>query len=215
MPTPPLPPVPAPAPTDAGEDLSASIAALSTALQERDGYTRSHCDRVSHLATLLGRHVGLDAAALSDLALAARFHDVGKIGIPDSVLLKPDRLEPEEMAIMRSHAERGERVFLATGREDAPRVARLIRQHHEAWDGSGYPDGLRGAEIALGARILAVADSYDAMTTTRPYRAPIPHGRVMDILRSEAGTRLDPLLVAAFEELVADGHLDTAETAAG
>ena len=183
-------------------DLSASLVALTTALDERDSYTKGHCDRVCTLALRMGRACGMDDTALAQLALAARFHDIGKIGIPDAVLLKPGRLEEEEMAIMRSHPLRGERVFLATGRDDAAAVARLIRQHHEAWNGSGYPDGLHGEQIELGARILAIIDGYDAMITHRPYRAGMPRERVMDILEKEAGTRLDPTLVAQFAQLI-------------
>ena len=187
---------------DFRDDLTASVIALSAALQERDCYTQSHCDRVERLAWHFGRFIGMDEDALSDLLLAARFHDVGKIGIPDMVLLKPGRLDEEERAIMRTHAERGQRVFLATRREDAERVGMLIRQHHEAWDGSGYPDGIAGEDIALGARIVAIVDGYDAMTTTRPYRVAMEHERAMAILREEAGGRLDPALVTAFETLM-------------
>ena len=175
---------------------------LSTALDERDAYTNKHCGRVSVLATQLGQHFGLSARPLDELAMAARFHDIGKLGIPDAVLLKPSRLDEAEMQIMRSHPERGERVFLATGREDAKRVGRLIRQHHEAFDGSGYPDGLHSEQIQLGARILAVVDGFDAMTTTRPYRNPLSQETTLEILRDEAGKRLDPSVVAAFIQML-------------
>lgn len=184
------------------DDLSASVIALSTALQERDCYTQHHCSRVEHLAWHFGRYLDMDEMDLSDLLLAARFHDVGKIGIPDMVLLKPGRLDEAERAIMRTHSERGQRVFLATGRPDARRVGLLIRQHHEAWDGSGYPDGLAGKAIEPGARMLAIVDGYDAMTTTRPYRVAMEHERAMAILREESGSRLDPALVAAFEAMM-------------
>jgi HD-GYP domain-containing protein (c-di-GMP phosphodiesterase class II) len=184
------------------EDLSASVLALTTALHERDAYTNVHCNRVCQLAHALGQRLGLDETGLAELLLAARFHDIGKIGIPDAVLLKPGRLDADEMAIMRSHPERGERVFLATGRDDAHRIGQLIRQHHEAVDGSGYPDGLHGTQIALGARILAVVDGFDAMTTTRPYRQSLPLDATLDILRSEAGARLDPQVLQTFIELL-------------
>lgn len=195
-------PHPPPAP-----DIAASLLALTTALDERDRYTNLHCDRVSRLARALGQACGLDGADLAALQLAARFHDIGKIGIPDAVLLKPGRLSEEEMAVMRSHPLRGERVFLATGRADAAAVALLIRQHHEAWDGNGYPDGLRGEQIPLGARILAVIDGFDAMSTDRPYRAGLPVPKVLAILHSEAGTRLDPAIVARFAQLIGSGQL--------
>lgn len=189
-------------PAIATEDLHGSVQALGTALDERDAYTNAHCSRVCRLARLLGLRLGMQGQELADLMLAARFHDIGKIGIPDAVLLKPGRLDSDEMQVMRSHAERGERVFLATGREDAVRVGRLIRQHHEAVDGNGYPDGLAGDQIALGARILAVVDGFDAMTTTRPYRRPLAVATTVQILRQECGTRLDANVVESFIALL-------------
>lgn len=185
------------------EYLNNSVLALTIALNERDTYTNEHCDRVCRLALQMGQCFGMQGQGLRELTLAARFHDIGKIGIPDAVLLKPGRLDAQEMAVMRSHAERGERVFLATGREDAARVGRLIRHHHEAFDGSGYPDRLAGEQIQLGARILAVVDGFDAMTTTRPYRQPLALDTSVAILQQEAGNRLDPQVVAAFVELLA------------
>lgn len=187
---------------EAQDDLSASVTALSTALRERDSYTQDHCDRVETLAWHTGKHMGMSEDSLGHLTLAARFHDIGKIGIPDAVLLKPGRLDANERAVMSTHSSRGQRVFLSTGREDAERVGQLIRQHHEAWDGQGYPDGLRGEEIELGARILAVVDGYDAMTTTRPYRTAMEYEAVVAILREESGTRLDPRVVDAFLSLL-------------
>lgn len=185
------------------EYLNNSVLALTTALNERDSYTNDHCDRVCRLALQMGQCFGMQGQGLRELTLAARFHDIGKIGIPDAVLLKPGRLDEQEMAVMRSHAERGERVFLATGRDDAGQVGRLIRHHHEAFDGSGYPDGLAGEQIQLGARILAVVDGFDAMTTTRPYRQPLALDTTVAILQQGAGNRLDPQVVAAFVELLA------------
>ena len=182
------------------EDLSASVLVLTTALHERDAYTNVHCNRVCQLAQALGQRLGLNEKELAQLILAARFHDIGKIGIPDAVLLKPGRLDASEMAIMRSHPVRGERVFLATGRDDAASVACIIRQHHEAWDGSGYPDGLAGEQISLPARILSVVDGYDAMVTDRPYRPGMPMDKALAILASEAGTRLDPRVTHCFME---------------
>ena len=185
------------------EYLNNSVLALTTALNERDSYTNDHCDRVCRLALQMGQCFGMQGQGLRELTLAARFHDIGKIGIPDAVLLKPGRLDAQEMAVMRSHAERGERVFLATGRDDAVQIGRLIRHHHEAFDGSGYPDRLAGEQIQLGARILAVVDGFDAMTTTRPYRQPLALDTTVAILQQEAGNRLDPQVVAAFVELLA------------
>lgn len=184
------------------QDLSASLLALTTALDERDPYTDRHCDRVYQLTAQLGQRLHMPAQDLQHLAVAARFHDIGKLGIPDAVLHKPGRLDAQEMELMRSHPLRGERVFLATGRGDAAPVARLIRQHHEAWDGSGYPDGLCGEQIELGARILSLVDGYDAMITDRPYRAGMPHAQVMRTLAAEVGTRLDPQVHAHFLQMM-------------
>src|SRR5690606_13581358 len=123
-----------------------------------------HCDRVSRLARAMGQRCGLPDERLEHLVLAARFHDVGKIGIRDDVLLYPGRLDEGKRLIMRTHPDRGAALFSATGRDDAQQVATLIRHHHEAWDGSGYPHGLQGEEIPMESRILTIVDSYDAMT---------------------------------------------------
>ncbi|MEG0185956.1 MAG: HD domain-containing phosphohydrolase [Stenotrophomonas sp.] len=182
--------------------LACSIDALSVSLQLRDAYTGHHCDRVGLLARSLARQCSLGAAQCDQIALAACFHDVGKIGIPDGVLLNPGRHDDAEQAIMRQHPEHGERIFLATGRPDAADVAGLIRAHHEAFDGSGYPDGLRGEHIPLGARILTLVDAWDAMTSDRPYRDAMDHGQVMRILDDASDGLVDPYLLGAFQALL-------------
>ncbi|MGL4691769.1 MAG: HD-GYP domain-containing protein [Stenotrophomonas maltophilia] len=188
---------------DDAHPQACSIDALSMSLQMRDQYTRFHCDRVGLLGEQLGRLCDLDEAQRTHLALAARFHDIGKIGIPDNVLLHPARLDDEQRAIMRTHPERGERIFAATGRADAADVARLIRAHHEAFDGGGYPDGLKGSEIPLGARVLTIVDGYDAMTSTRPYRGPMPHAKAMGILADQQGGLIDPEVFGLFTRMMA------------
>lgn len=182
------------------------IDALSLSLQMRDATTRHHCDRVALLAWRLARHCGLDAASCDQVALAARFHDIGKIGIPDAVLLSERRLDEAERAIMREHPVRGEHIFLATGRSDAAAVARMIRAHHEAFDGSGYPDGLRGHDIPLGARIVTVVDVYDAMTSARPYRMPMEHEAVMQVLEQQSGRLIDPAVLHAFKAMLGEAE---------
>jgi HD-GYP domain-containing protein (c-di-GMP phosphodiesterase class II) len=182
--------------------LACSIDALSVSLQLRDAYTRHHCDRVGLLARTLARHCSLDPAQCVQIELAACFHDIGKIGIPDDVLLNPGRHDHADQAIMRQHPEHGERIFLATGRADATDVARLIRAHHEAFDGSGYPDGLRGESIPLGARILTLVDAWDAMTSDRPYRGAMERGRAMRILDDASGGMIDAYLLGAFQDLL-------------
>lgn len=195
-----MPALPDPAPC-ATPALSATLRVLAAALDERDQPTNAHCDRVARLACALGVHCDLDERQRRDLVIAARFHDVGKIGIPDGVLLSPAALDAGGWTTMQSHPIRGERLFLATGRRDAARVARLIRHHHEAVDGSGYPDGLRGAEIPLECRILSLVDAYDAMTSHRPYRAPMPHAEAMRRLGDAQGTQIDPDVFREFERL--------------
>lgn len=171
---------------------SASLRALALALEQRDAYTDAHCDRVCRLAMLLGQCFDLGQARLGHLALAARFHDIGKIGVRDDVLLYPGRLDEARRQRMRLHPELGEQLFRATERDDAMEVAGLIRHHHEAFDGSGDPDGLAGAAIPLEARILAVADAYDAMISDRPYRPALSSKAAMAALADERGRRIDP-----------------------
>ena len=190
-------------PHDAPAALACSIDALSVSLQLRDAYTRHHCDRVGLLARSLARHCSLAPAQCDQIELAACFHDIGKIGIPDEVLLAPRRHTDEERAIMREHPVRGEHMFLATGRSDAAPVARLIRAHHEAFDGSGYPDGLRGESIPLGSRIVTVADAYDAMTSVRPYRAAMEHETALRIIDEQSGGLIDPYVLQRFHRLLA------------
>ena len=179
------------------------VDALSMSLQMRDAYTRHHCDRVGLLAQRLAVHCDMDSDSRAHVGLAARFHDIGKIGIPDDGLLSPRRHTEEDSAIMREHPVRGEHIFLATGRSDAVPVARLIRAHHEAHDGSGYPDGLHGESIPLGARILTVVDAYDAMTSARPYRQAMEHDAVLRVLDDQAGGLIDPYVLRRFRDMLA------------
>jgi HD-GYP domain-containing protein (c-di-GMP phosphodiesterase class II) len=171
--------------------LRGSIEALTIALDVRDAYTRSHCDRVVSLATELGLACNLSEADLDRLRIAARFHDIGKVGIPDAVLRKPGPLAPDEWALMKNHSEYGERIFRAAAIPELEPITKIIRHHHEAYDGSGYPDGLRGDSIPLASRIMLVVDAYDAMSSTRPNSEPRTHAEIMQALASEAGSRLD------------------------
>lgn len=143
----------------ASSSYQATVNVLSVALQERDDYTRHHCDRVLTLSDSLAVQLGVSAHERIILRMAAQFHDIGKIGIPDQVLLKPGPLTPAERAIIETHSERGERIFRATENPLVDAVAPLIRHHHENFDGTGYPDQLAGSAIPPLARILAVADS--------------------------------------------------------
>lgn len=182
--------------------LTAAVGALHAALDERDEYTRLHSDRVVTLATELGAACGIPLVDMPVLRLAAQFHDIGKIGVPDNVLKKPGPLTQEEWVLMRSHTVRGERIFRATGVPIADRIAPIIRHHHEVINGTGYPDGLQGEEIPLMSRILAVADAYDAMTTTRPYREALTHRQSLDFIELDKGVKFDTEIVGVFFKMV-------------
>jgi len=175
---------------------------LTVALGERDNNTRMHSDRVVQLSTELGCHINLSARELEVLALGAQFHDIGKIGIPDHVLGKPAAFEASEWAVMKQHPLIGERIVLALGGDRSPEIAQVVRHHHENFNGTGYPDGLAGTDIPLYARIISLADNYDAMAVARPYHKARRHQDVMNILHSESGIKHDPDLLHAFCEVI-------------
>lgn len=180
---------------------------LSVALGERDAHTRQHSERVVRLATELGRALELSEREVELLALGAQFHDIGKIGIPDRVLGKPAAFEALEWECMKQHPVIGERIILAIGAGDATDVARIVRHHHENFNGSGYPDGLGGSDIPLFSRIVSLADNYDAMATTRPYHKARSHRMVMDILSSEVGIKHDPDLLHTFSSIIEQSEM--------
>ncbi|WP_447939105.1 HD-GYP domain-containing protein [Pseudoxanthomonas mexicana] len=188
-------------------DIACSLESLALAIEVRDAYTRGHCDRTGRIARALGQCFDLDAAQLEQLELAAHFHDVGKIGMPDRVLLHPGAIPDDDWPEIRAHSELGERIFLASGHDHAVDVATLIRHYHEAMDGSGYPDGLAGDAIPLGARLLRVADSYDAMTTRRTYADARSHDTAMRILHAEQHEKIDAEVFRVFERLMRDAAL--------
>ncbi len=171
---------------------------LTVALGERDSHTRLHSERVIKLAVELGQFIGLSEREIKVLALGARFHDIGKIGIPDSILNKTTPFETSEWETMKQHPLIGERIILAIGEGEAAGLARVVRHHHENFDGSGYPDRLRGTGIPLYSRIISLTDNYDAMAETRPYHKARQHQAVMDMLISEGGVKHDPDLLHAF-----------------
>jgi HD-GYP domain-containing protein (c-di-GMP phosphodiesterase class II) len=184
------------------EDLAKVTLALARALRERDGNTGAHSDRTADLSLELGRACDLSTAELATLALAAKLHDVGKIGIPDKVLLKPGRLDAEEFDLMKSHPRRGYDILTAILDEEESAVASVVLHHHEGFDGAGYPDRLKGEEIPVMSRIVALADSYDAMATTRPYHAPRSHAQIMHVLFEVQGGKYDPYIRTAFAAIV-------------
>jgi putative nucleotidyltransferase with HDIG domain len=184
---------------------TAALEALSATVDARDTYTAGHSRSVRELALVLGRELGLAPDALDQLAQAALLHDIGKIGVPDSVLLKDGSLSQQEWQLMRAHAEEGARIIGRLGYLDE--VVPAIRHHHERFDGRGYPDGLLGDDIPLAARIIHVADALDAMLAERVYRpARTPEGALAEI-RSGRGTDFCPRCVDALELALAAGSL--------
>jgi HD-GYP domain-containing protein (c-di-GMP phosphodiesterase class II) len=173
-----------------------TLAALVHALDWRERETACHSQRVAAYAVMLGLRAGMPEAELEDLYRGSLLHDLGKIGIPDSILLKPGGLDPGEWDVMRGHAERGAEILdrISFLRSAAP----VPRAHHEAWDGSGYPLGLIGEQIPLQARVFAVVDIYDALRSERPYKQALAHAEALAELARESGRRLDPQLGARF-----------------
>ncbi len=189
------------------EALCEHTKVLSVTLNYRDVFTRVHSDRVMRLSKALGMACQLSDAEMHGVLVASMFHDIGKIGIPDAILLKPANLEEAEWAVMREHPVIGEKIVLATELEGADIVADLIRHHHENYDGTGYPDNLAGEDIQIGARIIAVADAYDAIAMRRVYHEPRNHTEVMDIMHEEIGKKFDPALLATFCRIIETSRL--------
>ena len=182
------------------ERSTAAMESLSATVDARDSYTAGHSRRVQQLALAVGRELGLSHAELEVLGHAALFHDIGKLAIPDSILLKPASLTPDEWSLMQRHADEGARIIDRLGflNDAVP----AIRHHHERWDGTGYPERLKGEEIPLGARIIHVADALDSMLTTRIYRAARPAAEALGELRRAAGTQFCPRTVAALDRIL-------------
>ncbi|CCJ59832.1 hypothetical protein BN115_3076 [Bordetella bronchiseptica MO149] len=176
--------------------------ALAAALRARDPRTAIHSGRVAALAGELGRAYGLDGMAIRRLELGASLHDIGKLGVADRVLHHPGRLLGEDWTHMQEHSVLGERIIAATGLDDGAAIGRIVRHHHEHYDGSGYPDGLAGEAIPLEARLIALVDAYDAITAHRPYRPPVPHDRTMAMLEAEQGARTDPQAFTIFARMI-------------
>jgi putative nucleotidyltransferase with HDIG domain len=182
-----------------------SLARLSAAIEARDPYAKGHSSRVTVFAQAMARRIGLEKERVSILRLGALLHDVGKLAVPSSVLLKRGPLTETEVGQMRRHPAAGARMLETLG---APAtILPVVLHHHERWDGAGYPTGRRGDEIPLEARVLCIVDSFDAMTSTRPYRKPRRPDEAWDELQRCAGTQFDPELVEAFAEAWAEAGL--------
>jgi putative two-component system response regulator len=182
--------------TDRLESTQAVLVALANAVEAKDPTTEHHCNRLAGLALQVARDVGLDDDAIEAVGYGAALHDVGKIGVPEELLRKAGKLTQQEWVEVRRHPEIGARIVepLRLGILVAP----IVRAHHERWDGTGYPHGLRGTEIPVGARIVSIVDAYDAMTHDRPYRKAGSADEAIAELRRASGSQFDPALVYSF-----------------
>jgi putative two-component system response regulator len=189
--------------TDDLETAEAVLLALSNAIEAKDAYTEGHAERVAHYSMEIGKRLGFDPEGLRRLRLGGLLHDIGKIGVPEAILNKQGPLTDEEWQVMKRHPEIGDRICRPL--QSLRTVLPMIRNHHERMDGSGYPDGLRGDEIPLEARIVGLADVYDALATSRSYKRAFPRERCISILREEAALEhLDPRVVEAFLAYLAE-----------
>lgn len=188
--------------TDELESAETVLLTLATIIEAKDPYTEGHCERLADFTQALGKALEVDEVLLKALKRGGYLHDLGKIAVPEHILLKPERLTLEEWGIIQQHPVTGERICQPLRSLRA--VLPIIRHHHEKWDGSGYPDGLMGEAIPFGARILQVVDVFDALTTDRPYRRALPWSEGLKILEEEAGRGWrDPRIVQAFRAVVA------------
>jgi len=178
------------------QSLLDTIETLNAAVEARDPYTAGHSQRVRRVALAVGRSLQLDPRQLETLGTAALFHDIGKIGMPDSILTKTDHLTPAEAALMREHVTRGADIIAKFPPFQSAIPA--MRHHHERWDGLGYPDGLAGDAIPLEAAIIGLADAWDAMTTDRPYATALSLNEAMMQIRAGRGKQFNPAVVDAF-----------------
>ena len=189
------------------EDLRKGVRALGQALDERDKYTWEHCTRLVLLATKTAENCGLDASDKQTIKVAALLHDIGKIGVPDHILLKPDRLTADEWEIIKTHSVKGERIVRELKIKDKwINAAHLVRHHHEHLNGNGYPDGLTGEDIPFGSRIISIVDSYDAMTTTRSYAHARTHEEALAVMHDEEGEKSDPYVFRKFLSVINEVH---------
>jgi PAS domain S-box-containing protein len=190
---------------DLNEARAETLQLLGVASEFRDDETAQHTERIGELAAEIATRMGLSAESVGLLREAAPLHDIGKLAIPDRVLLKPSRLDEIEQELMQTHTTHGARLLFGS-RSPALQLAGVIAEsHHEWWDGSGYPQGLIGSDIPLVGRIVAVADVFDALTHDRPYKPAWPVEQALALIRSSAGTQFDPRVVEAFLEIIAAG----------
>jgi len=186
-----------------------TVSALSQAIDAKDGFTRGHADRVSRIAGAIAREMNLSENQIEQIELAGMLHDIGKIGVEDRILMKPSRLDEDERDLMRRHPMYGASI-LEPSSALRPLVP-IVLHHHENFDGTGYPEGLKGEQIPIGARIIIVADAYEAMTSDRIYRKAIGHERALEQLERHKGAQFDPRVVRSLEHLLAKRGPDAFE----
>src|ERR1700761_4425187 len=177
----------------------ATVRALSNAVEARDAYTGKHAERVARYAIEIGRELGLPRADAPEIEFGFLLHDIGKLAVPDSILFKPGPLTDDERQLMSRHTIVGAEIMRDI--EFLAEASKVVRSHHERWDGSGYPDGLVGEEIPQTARVFAVADVFDALTTNRPYRGALSFEEAHAMIIDESGRHFDPAVVAAFQRI--------------
>lgn len=175
-----------------------TIRRLAKAAEFRDSETGEHIDRISRYSTVLANRFGLSPAECELIRIASPMHDVGKLGTPDRILLKPDDLTPDEFELMKTHTEIGYRILSGSGSDVLDLAATIAHTHHERYDGTGYPRGLAGEDIPIAGRIVAIADVFDALTSRRVYKAPVPVGEAVDMMREVKGKHFDPVLLDIF-----------------
>ena len=176
-----------------------TIKSISSALDSKDPYTHGHSLRVTLYSMILAKTIGLNDKEMEEIETAGLLHDIGKIGIPQKILCKPGKLDDEERKIMMLHPENSEKLIINIKRLKG--ISAWLKNHHEKWDGTGYPQGISGENIPLCARIIAIADTYDAMTSTRPYRNALSHEIAIEEIKKCAGTQFDPRLAEIFVSL--------------
>ena len=192
------------------ENLFSTLYAFVKAIEAKDPYTHQHSNRVTTIAISLGKAMHCSIEELDILNFAGRLHDIGKIGIRDEILQKPGQLTEKEFEIIKEHPAIGASIAGQLGLWD--REQKIIKHHHERFDGSGYPDGLKKEEIPLLARILSVADAYDAMASDRSYRKRMANSRIIEIIKKEAGSQFDPKVVDAFQYIYKEGKIPNSKT---
>ena len=187
--------------------VTETVGALASTIEVNDIYTRGHCERVARGTKAVARRLGVNEEGLRDFELAALLHDIGKIGVATHILVKGERLTRAESLLMQEHADLGARILGAVS--FLHEVAHYVRHHHEDWDGGGYPDGLAGEEVPLASRIIRVVDTYDAMTSSRPYRGALTQDQAIRRIVAERGGHFDSNVVDAFHELVDEGTVES------